>query len=150
MGSKFGADCSLLASPENTKLYCCPLVLLDEVLEELLAEEEGRRSIQGTATCLPPEEDKLLPEELPLGLVLPPELLDEPRLLLLLPWLLLEPDEDPLGLLLLPVLPLEFSERTAKSMRPEVGLIIVSLMVPSVSPEEPVTFAPMSWLARNS
>ncbi len=158
LGSKFGADCSLLASPENTKLICCPLVLPELELEaELLEEDDGRRSIQGTATCLPPAEDKLLPElldrpeELPLGLLLPPELLEEPRLLLELSLLLELPVEDPLGLLLLPeLLPLELSERTAKSMRPEVGLIIVSLIVPSVTPDEPVTLAPISWLARNS
>lgn len=163
-GSKFGADCSLLASPENTKLNCCPLVLLEVVLLELLADDEGRKSIHGTATCLPPTEDKLLdsPEELPLGLVLPPVLLELPRLLLELlladpglvelevPGLVELPDDDPLGLVLLPELLLEFSDSTAKSMRPDAGLIMVSLMVPSVSPEEPVTFAPINWLARSS
>ncbi len=126
-----------------------------ELLLELLDDEDGRSSIQGTATCFPLEElPELLdrPEELPLGLLLPPELLE-----LLLPRLLLEelgllelPDDEPLGLLLLPELPLEFSDSTAKSMRPEVGLMIVSLTVPRVSPEEPVTLAPISWLARSS
>ncbi len=159
LGSKLGADCSLLASPENTKLTCCPLVLprleLELELElELLLEEDGRRSIQGTATCLPAVEDKLLPDELLPGVVLPPELellgeellLEPPNELLeeapeeLLPGLELEPE----------LLPLEFRERTAKSMRPEAGLMISSLIVPTVSPEEPVTLAPINWLARSS
>jgi hypothetical protein len=131
---------------------------------ELLAEEEGRRSIQGTATCLPPAEDKLLPEvldkpeELPPELVLPPELLELPRLLDPDEPLLLEepgvaelPEEAPPGLVLLPeLLPLELSEITAKSIRPEAGLMMVSLIVPSVSPEEPVRLAPINWLARIS
>ena len=170
MASKLGACCSLLLSPLKTKLTCCPLVLLPRVLllEELLLLEEGRRSIQGTATCLPLLEERLLPapEARPLGLVPLPELLeDEPRLLPevlldpeLKPELLLDPpglledpeepvpEEEPLGLLPAPELlePLELSERIAKSMRPEAGLMIVSLMVPSVSPEEPVTLAPIN------
>ena len=54
-----------------------------------------------------------------------------------------------LGLVLLPELELlELSESTANSIRPELGLIMVSLMLPNVSPEEPVTFAPFNWLAR--
>ncbi len=65
LGSKFGADCSLLLSPVNTKVGCCPLVLLDSVLLEVELELEllllGRSNIQGTATCLPPlSEDELL------------------------------------------------------------------------------------------
>jgi len=148
----------LLLSPLKTKLSCCPLVLLPselvlELLElELLAEEDGRRSIHGTAICLPPLEDRLLPELLerpdelepvpedePLGLVPAPELL-EPELR---PLDELEPEDEPLGLLLPPEL-LELTDRIAKSIRPEVGLMIVSLMVPSVSPEAPVTLAPIS------
>ncbi len=160
-GSKFGADCSLLASPEKTKLYCPPVVLVLELPTELLLEDDGRRSIHGTATCLPPADDKLLPELLdkpellPLGVVLPPELLELPRLLLELLGLVLElllelpglvelPVDEPLGLVLLPELLLELSDSTAKSMRPEVGLMMVSLIVPSVSPEDPVTFAPIN------
>lgn len=41
-------------------------------------------------------------------------------------------------------------EITAKSIRPEVGLMMVSLMVPSVSPELLLTSAPVNWLARIS
>jgi len=162
--SKLGACCSLLLSPLKTKLTCCPLVVLPKVLvleaELLLAKAAGRRSIQGTATCLPLLEAKLLPvpEDEPLGLVPLPELLEEPRLLPaellepgLRPELLDEPDpeDEPLGLVPLPEL-LEFSERIAKSIRPEAALMRVSLIVPSVSPEEPVTFAPINWLARKS
>ena len=155
-GSKLGADCSLLASPEKTKLHCCELVLLVvlavEPLTELALEEDGRRSIQGTATCLPDDEDKVLPElldkpeELPLGLVLLPELLKLllPELLLEAPGLVELPDDDPLGLVLLPELLLELSDRTAKSTRPDAGLIMVSLTVPIVSPDDPVTFAPIN------
>lgn len=98
--------------------------------------ELGRRSIQGTATCLPLLEEELeLAElwseelELPPGLVLLPELLPEG---------LVAPPE---------LLLLELSERMAKSMRPEPGLTMTSLTVPSVSPEELLTSAPLSWLA---
>lgn len=163
LASKFGADCSLLESPENTKLTCWPLVLLELRLLLLLElEEDERRSIQGTATCFPeelllelesPEELELLPdvpEELPLGLELLPELLG---LVLLLdpPKELLPdvPEELPLGLELPPEL-LEFNDSTAKSILPEFGLIMVSLIVPRVSPVDPVTFAPINWLARKS
>ncbi len=136
------------------------LLLESELLLELELElpEEGRRSIHGTATCLPLLEERLLPElldspeELPLGLELPPEEVPRllPELLELFNPLLLLPEELPLGLVLPPELPLEFSDMIAKSIRPEVGLIIVSLIVPRVSPEDPVTLAPISWLARNS
>lgn len=150
------------------------VLLLDELA---LLEEAGRRSIHGTATCLPLLEERLvlpelllnpelLPEDEPLGLLLAPELsplalpedpelnpleLLEPELWPLDPLEEPVPDEEPLGVLPLPVLlPLEFSDRIAKSILPEVGLMIVSLMVPRVSPEEPVTLPPMSWLARKS
>ncbi len=59
---------------------------------------------------------------------------------MLLPW-----DDE-----LVPELLLEFRDRTANSIRPEAGLMMVSLMVPRVSPEEPVTLAPVNWLARMS
>jgi len=125
-----------------------------------MLEAEGRRSAHGTATCLPPLEEVL---EDPPGLEAPPdEPLLLPRLLLeLLPLVPLELEdglvalpelEDPPGLVALPELPelLELSERIAKSSLPELGLIITSLMVPSSEPELPVTWAPISWLARNS
>ncbi len=50
--------------------------------------------------------------------------------------------------LLLPELSL--NAITAKSIRPELGLKTTSLMVPKVCPEEPVTWAPVSWLTRSS
>ena len=120
MASKLGAESSLLVSPAKTKLGCCPLLLelLELVLAVLPEEELGRRSIQGTATCLPE--------------ALEPELLLE----------LVELDE--------PELPEELSEITAKSIRPDAGLIIVSLIVPNWLPEVLLICAPVSWLARNS
>ncbi len=54
-----------------------------------------------------------------------------------------------LELLLLELL-LGLSEITAKSMRPEAGFTISSLIVPRTLPEESVTDAPVNWLARSS
>jgi len=128
------------------------VLLPSELLElELLPEGDERRSIHGTAICLPPLEDKLpellerpgelapVPDDEPLGLVPAPELL-EPGLR---PLDEVDPEDEPLGLVPAPEL-LELSDRIAKSIRPAVGLMIVSLMVPSVSPEAPVTLAPIS------
>jgi hypothetical protein len=80
----------------------------------LLLELAGRRSAQGTATCLP------LPEELLVLLVV--DELEEP-----------------------PVI-----ERIAKSTFPEVGLMMMSLIVPMLSPEDEVTDALVSWLPLTS
>ncbi len=159
LASKLGADCSLEVSPENTNVYCWPLVpvLLEAVLlEELEAPMLGRRSIQGTATCLPellavellelPDKDELelpallrlleaLPELVPEGLVLLPEL--EGLVPELLPEGLVAPPE-------LPALP--DNDKTAKSILPEAGLTMMSLMVPTSLPELLVTCAPVSWL----
>jgi len=110
---------------------------LDVVLE-LELELLGRSKDQGTATCLPeleleepllPSEEELVPPELvplevPLLVLLGDEL--EPKELELLPGDELAPEE---------LLPEELSERTAHSILPEPGLAIISLMVPSVSPE---------------
>jgi hypothetical protein len=134
----------------------------------LLPDSEVFRSIQGTATCLPParlellELPRLLPLEPPtlllellgevelleLGLVELGELLgevelDEPEVSEELPVLL----ELPAGLVEAPVLLELLNDRIAKSIRPEVGLIIQSLIVPSWLPDVPVTWAPVSWLA---
>ena len=68
--------------------------------------------------------------EVELGLVE----LDEPEVSEL-PVLLELPD----GLVEPPVLPEPLTERIAKSIRPEVGLIIQSLIVPSWLPDVPVT-----------
>jgi len=131
LASKFGADSSLLVSPEKTKLGW-ELELLEELAELEAPEEEDEdlRSIQGTATCLP-EPCEELEEERPLELELP----DDPEVLLLLLGdallLLLGEDELLLGDDKLPLLePEPESERTANSTRPEVGFMIVSLMVP--------------------
>jgi hypothetical protein len=51
----------------------------------------------------------------------------------------------------LPEAPLEPSEITAKSTLPELGLMMTSLMVPSVElPAEPLTCDPISLLAQTS
>lgn len=128
----------MLLSPVNTKLGCCPVVLA--ALVPLVLGDDGRRSIQGTATCLPPvlAEPALVPptallppkplelEDVPLGEVPVEELV-------------------PLGLVAAPVLLLEaLSERTAKSMRPEPGLTIRSLIVPISLPELLVICAPVN------
>jgi len=124
-------------------------VLLElRVLLLVLAEEDGRKSIQGTATCLPEELElnalelnALLlleePEDAPLGLE-PLPLLG----LVGLPGVTLLPGLVLLGLVLLGEvleLPLELRDRIANSILPELGLMMVSLIVPRASPVEPVT-----------
>lgn len=126
---KVGADWSLLASPENTKV-----MLEDPTADPVLVEAEAelpepeRRSIQGTATCLP------LPAEDDSALLLVVEL--ELELVVLLVSVSL----------VLPAAP--ETERTAKSIRPEDGLMMTSLKVPRLWPEEPVTLALLSSEAR--
>lgn len=132
MASKVGADSSLEALPENTKEGCCMLVL---VLEALC---EGRNSIHGTATCFPLEEAVL--EEVP-----PRELEEEPPLELELPGLVELPVLELPGLVAAPLLEVPeevpsvevppptapgLNESTAKSILPDIGLTIQSLMVP--------------------
>jgi len=83
--SKVGAESNLLESPANVKLGCmepeaeAPLLLAAEVE---LPEEDGRRSIHGTATCFPLAEalDALLDDVLELGVEL-----DEPPLKAIIP-----------------------------------------------------------------
>jgi len=112
----------LLASPEKVKLGCCPLVLAMPLVE-LPALADGRKSIQGTATCLPPA---LELEEVAPGVML----VELPGLVLLLA------DE------LAPPAPLK--DTTAHSTRPEAGSIMVSLMVPISVPDEFLTWAPVN------
>jgi len=118
--SNEGADCSLVVSPLNVNV--CELELLLLLPEDAgeLPLEEGFSKAHGTATCFP-DEDPPLRLELELG-----ELLLAPLLL------------DPLEL---------ESDRIAKSARPEFGLMMTSLIVPRLSPEEPCTLAPVIWLA---
>ena len=101
MASKFGADSNLLASPVKTKLGCCMLELVPAGLEAELIDD--LKSIQGTATCLPPAPE--VEEAMPVLEVAPGVELDEAA---------------PAPL---------FNERTANSSRPDEGLTIVSVIV---------------------
>ena len=113
LASKLGADSSLLASPEKVKLGCWPLVPARPL--ELPPLADGRKSIHGTATCLPaaPEVEEVAP-----GVVL----VELPGLVLLLEEL--APEAPPL------------KEMTAHSTRPDAGSTMVSLMVPMSLPDE--------------
>lgn len=138
----------MVASPENTKLMLpAPLAALVVlglvvVLVELVAlptvapEEELRSSIQGTTTCLP------LPVKL--LVVLPGVVVVVPGVVVALGVVVVAP-----GVVVLPrVVPAELTDRTAKSTRPDVGLMITSLSVPRFCPEELVTCAPSNCEAR--
>jgi hypothetical protein len=138
-----GADCSFVESPEKAKLNC-PAVAL--VLVELPIIE-GLSNIQGTATCLPEAlavELLLSPEELLLlGVVELPGVVEE---------LLLVAEPVPVELVSevppVEVEPLlELSDTMAKSIRPDIGLISTSSIVPKLCPELPVSVEPLSWLA---
>jgi hypothetical protein len=140
------------------------VVLLTE-LEVDKPELEGRKSIHGTKTWRP-EAVLLVYCEVPLPVVAPlTELLlpcaPPTELLVPLGVLLPVPAVLSLGLTLLPVTlelgvmepgvlvaELPLSDTTAKSIRPEVGLINTSRTVPNDCPDELVTCAPVSWLAR--
>ena len=114
----------------NTNVGCCVLLLVVELLAfaELDPDSDDVfKSIQGTATCLP--EPRELEEETP---VLLDEVLELVELLLGDVLLLLELFPD--------------SEMMANSSRPDAGLTIVSLIVPTWVPELPKTCAPVSWL----
>jgi len=159
VASKLGADSSLELSPLKVKVGCWPEVLPAPV--PLMLLDEGFNRAQGRATCLPPVEDDPEVLDAPPGVEEPPEepkppeeleLLPKPLLLELLPPEELPPEELLPGLVALPLLepPLELSERIAKSTRPDMGLMMTSLIVPSSVPEELVTCAPVNWLARNS
>jgi len=137
----------LLASPLNTNATW-PLLEPTELVElvelVLLPESEDLKSIQGTATCLPPAALELL--ELPRVLPLAPP---KPLLELLAPGLVelglveLEVSELPValpeGLVEAPVLLEPLNETIAKSIRPEVGLMMQSLIVPNWVPDELLT-----------
>lgn len=108
-------------------------VLVTDELDVLEAPlDEARNSIQGTATCLP---DPELDEEMPVL-----DVLDELEELVLLGEVL----EVLLGELLLVLAPAPDNEIMANSSRPDAGLTIVSLIVPTDVPELPRTGAPVS------
>jgi len=133
--SKFGADCNLLVSPAKVKLGCCELLLL-LTADELPPAEADLSNIHGTATCLPLPEAALEELRPVLELVLALGVVE----------LVLE-----LGVVELVLdAPESLKEMTANSNRPEFGLTIKSLIVPIWLPEEPVTWAPVSWLPRNA
>lgn len=97
---------------------------------------EGRSKAHGTAICLPaaaeaPEEE--LPGEVapPCGVGELPSELDE------LPGEVAAPVLP--GLVLVELTPASLSERMAKSIRPERSLMMQSLTVPRVCPDELVT-----------
>lgn len=104
--------------------------MLEAVVE--LPALAGRKSVQGTATCLFPPAVVLVDE------FTVPEVGDEVPVL---------PVEGVLELVSAEELP---SEITAKSTLPELGLIMTSLMVPRDSPELDLTSALVNWLARTS
>jgi hypothetical protein len=91
----------------------------------------------------------------PVLLELPPRLLDPRTPVLELEVLELEelasevPEllELPEGLVAAPVLPELLTDKIAKSIRPDAGLMMQSVMVPNWVPPEPMTCAPFSWLA---
>jgi len=126
LASKLGAESSLLVSPANTKLGVWPVMLVEVVLVEVLLgvvelaipDEEILKSIQGTATCLPPAE--AVEEVVPVALEL----------------------VSAVELVAPAALPLK--ERIANSSLPDEGLMIVSLIVPISLPEELLTWAPVS------
>ena len=111
LGSKAGAVCNLLASPENVKLICA---MLEEVV--VLPSKPACNSDHGTATCFaPPAAEPAVPEVVEEVPSVPLEGVLE----------LAEP----------------LSEITAKSTLPEFGLMMSSLIVPTGSPEEDFTCA---------
>lgn len=134
-----------MASPENTNVMledprddAVEGVLLEAVAEELPDPE--RSNIQGTTTCFPLPEDEDSVLVVLLGVVLELVLLG-----VVLPGVVLE-----LALVSLPLVLPEApeTERIAKSIRPEAGLMITSLTVPRFWPDELVTWALLSSEAR--
>ena len=100
-------------------------MLLDWPAALPIAPEDGRKSIQGTATWRPPELE-VIPDVVLLLLVVLPDVVSE---------------------LPLPAPVLE-TFKMAKATRPEDGLMITSWMVPRDWPEELVTLEFESWLKR--
>ena len=117
--SRLGADCSLLVSPLKVSWQLedeLVLLLRLELVEPLLDMDDDFSKLHGTATCLPAlDEVSPVADE---GLVVEDDgvVVDEDEL-----------DDDELEPL---------NEITANSTLPELGLMIVSLMVPRFSPDE--------------
>ena len=107
--SNDGADCSLLVSPENVKV--CWLSGVDVVAPWTAAPlaGAGRSSIQGTGTSFP-------------------------ALAVVEPGVVEVVEVVPAVLVFASVPELELSAITAKSIRPDAGLKMTSLMVPSDCP----------------
>src|SRR5690349_13686271 len=117
LGSKAGAVCSLLASPEKVKVICA---MLEDVV--VLPSKPACNSDHGTATCLAPPATEFAVAEV----------VEE------VPSVPLE------GALELAALVEPLSEITAKSTLPEFGLMMSSLIVPIDSPDEDFTCALVS------
>jgi hypothetical protein len=105
-----GAPCNLLVSPVNVNASCPVSALVAEVFADELA---GRNIVQGTGTNWPPAAALVALESLVL------EVLDVP----------VELVPPAVGL----------KEITAKSIRPDAGFRMTSLIVPRFSPEAPLT-----------
>jgi len=135
--SNEGADCSLVESPANVN-DCWPELeeLRPAALDELLPELDGRRSMKGTATNLPPLELEDSEVSLEVGEVELGEVV-----------FALELGDVVFALALELLLPLELVEITAKSMRPEDGFTTMSFMVPRLWPWLLLTSALMILLA---
>jgi len=119
--SKLGADCNLLWSPVNAKVWPeLELVELMPLLAELLEPPDGRSNAQGTATCFPLLEELAPGEEVELEVSAEALLLVSEAELLELP----------------PV-----SDSIAKSTFPDAGFISTSLIVPIVWPDDDVMLA---------
>lgn len=113
LGSKAGAVCNLLTSPEYVKLICA---MLEDVV--VLPSKPTCNSDHGTATCFAP----------PVAELAVPEVVEE------VPSVPLE------GVLELAVVE-PVTEMTAKSTLPELGLMMSSLIVPTDSPLDDFTSA---------
>jgi hypothetical protein len=138
-----GADWSFVESPEKLKLNWPEVALAPALVPVELPMPDGLSSIQGTATCLPDalEVELLLrPEEL-LGVVELPGV----ELLLVAEPVPVELVSEVPPVELEPLL--ELSDTMAKSIRPDIGLISTSSIVPKLCPELPVSVEPLSWLA---
>ena len=110
----------MLVSPANTKLVWAPAAPLVALVLAAPAALEGRNKGHGTATSFSPDVEV---EVAALDVLVAPGVPAVPGV---------------------PVSAEALREMTAKSIRPEAGLIRTSLMVPRVWPEVPFTWAPVN------